>query len=163
MKIRKQVYELTPEDMRKFPVWEFAMDEEGEEGQDEATVRPCEICGPLDPADGPFIVRAVFTLADGTQMPGCLTTPNQDDDNGLGTLQPVIITERGQVLFWHGVIGPDASILALSYAKLGRDAARVFPIQVVSDIELIGAPIRSTIPGFIVLEDWQSGKTRAVI
>jgi hypothetical protein len=64
MKIRKQVYELKLDDVRRFPVWEFALDEEGEEGQDEATVRPCEISGPLDSADRPFIIRAGFTLAD---------------------------------------------------------------------------------------------------
>jgi hypothetical protein len=162
MKIRKQVYKLTLDDVSKFPVWEFALDEEGEEGQDEATVRPVQTSGTLDPKDGPFIIRAVFTLADGTQMRGCLTTPAGDDD-GLGALQPVIITERGQVLFWHGVIAPDAQNLEESYAKLGRDAAKAFPIQVVSDVEMVGAPIRATIPGFMVLKDWKSGKTRTVI
>jgi len=162
MKIRKQVYELTVDDVRQRPVWEFALDEEGEEGQDEATVRPCDISGAVDPSDGPFIVRAAFTLADGTQMHGCFTTPTSDDD-GLSTLQPVIISERGQVLFWHGVIAPDAQSLAESYGKLGRDAARAFPIQVVSDVELVGGPIRATIPGFLVLEDWKTGKTRTVI
>ncbi len=45
---------------------------------------------------------------------------------------------------------------------LGRDAARTFPIQVTPDVDLVGAPIRATIPGFMVLEDWKSGKTRAV-
>src|SRR5882724_9722481 len=38
--IRKQVYELTLEDLVAFPAWEFALDEEGEPDQDEATVRP---------------------------------------------------------------------------------------------------------------------------
>jgi hypothetical protein len=161
MKIRKQVYELTLEDMRKFPVWEFALDEEGEEGQDEATVRPCEVSGALDPSDGMFVVRAAFTLADGTQMLGCLTPPDQGDD-GLGSLHPVIIGERGHVLFWHGVIAPDAQSLAQSYATLTRDASRTFPIQVVSDVELVGGPVRATIPGFLVLEDWKTGKTRVV-
>ena len=162
MKIRKQVYELTLDDVSKFPVWEFALDEEGEEGQDEATVRPVQISGRLDPTDGPFIIRALFTLADGTQMRGCLTTPT-DADDGLGTLQPVIITEHGQLLFWHGVIAPSAQIVAESYAKLEREAARVFPIQVASDVELVGAPIHAIIPGFLVLEDWKTGKTRTVI
>jgi len=162
MKIRKQVYELTLDDMRRFPVWEFALDEEGEERQDEATVRPCEISGPLDSADRPFIIRAVFTLADNTQMHGCLTTPAHDNE-GLGTLQPVIITERGHVLIWRGVIAPDSQTIAHSYAKLGRDAASTFPIHVVSDVELVEAPIRATIPGFMVLEDWKSGKTRTLI
>ena len=160
MKIRKQVYELTLNDLLTFPVWEFAL-EEGEEGQDEATVRPCEIFGALDPADGMFIVRAAFTLADGTQMLGLLTTPVQGDA-GLGRLQPVIITERGQVLFWHGVLAPDASSLARSYEKLGRDADRAFPVQVISDVELVGAPVCAIIPGFLVLEDWEIGKTRTV-
>jgi hypothetical protein len=38
MKTRKQVYDLTRENLSKFPIWEFALDEEGDEGQDEATV-----------------------------------------------------------------------------------------------------------------------------
>ena len=42
MKIRKQVYQLTLDDLERTPVWEFALDEEVEEGQDEATVRPVE-------------------------------------------------------------------------------------------------------------------------
>jgi hypothetical protein len=162
MKIRKQVYELTLEDMRECPTWEFASDEEGEEGQDEATVRPREVSRALDPSEGMFIIRAIFTLADGTRMSGYLTPPIQDD-SGLGTLQPVIITEDGQVLFWHGVVGPNAESLAQSYAKLGRDAAKVFPVEVTSDVELVGGPIRATIPGFLVLEDWETGRTRTVI
>jgi len=31
MKIRKQVYELTPKDLEEHATWEFALDEEGEE------------------------------------------------------------------------------------------------------------------------------------
>src|SRR6266508_3068520 len=38
---RKQVYELTLEDLRETPVWQFALNEEGEPGQDEDTLRPC--------------------------------------------------------------------------------------------------------------------------
>jgi len=70
MKIRRQVYDLTLEDLNEFPVWEFALDEEGEEGQDEATVRPYMNSGKLDPSDGMFVVRAIFTLADGSKMHG---------------------------------------------------------------------------------------------
>ena len=160
MRIRKQVYELTRDDLSKFPVWEFALDEEGEAGHDEATVRPYEISNALD-LDGMFVVRATFILADGSAMQGYLTPPVQGD-NGLGTLQPVIITDRGQVLFWCGVLQPDAQILAQSYARLGRSAVRVFPIQATSDVEWINPPIRATIPGFVVLEDFTTGMTRTV-
>src|SRR5262252_1978828 len=46
-RVRKQVFDLTVEDLDRYPVWEFALDEEGDEGQDEATVRPYEPHGPL--------------------------------------------------------------------------------------------------------------------
>ena len=58
LRIRKQVYELTTEDLERHPVWEFALDEEGEEGQDEATVRPYELQGTLDPAEGMFVITS---------------------------------------------------------------------------------------------------------
>ncbi len=85
MKIRKQVYELTIEDLNRFPVWEFGLDEEGEEGQDEATVRPRKIKEPLDPSEETFIVRAVFTLVDRTILTGYLT-PSPEGDNGISTV-----------------------------------------------------------------------------
>jgi hypothetical protein len=37
---RKSVLELTEEDIRSFPLWEYALDEEEREGQDETFVRP---------------------------------------------------------------------------------------------------------------------------
>ena len=150
MKIRKPIYELTLDDIREFPVWEYALDEEAEDGQDETTVRPCEISDALDPSD--VIVRARFTLADGTQMFGTMQTPLLGDDS-LGRLQPVINTERGRVLFWHGIFAPKAAEVVLNYEMLGRDATRVFPIRFISDVELDGPPIRGSIPGFMFLKD----------
>ena len=67
VRVRKQVYELTLEDLSRFPIWEFKLDEEGEEGSDESTVRPYTASGPLDPKERMFVVRAVFTLADGSR------------------------------------------------------------------------------------------------
>ena len=95
--IRKQVSDLTSQDLAISGVWEFALDEEGEDGQDEATVRPYLFEGPLDCEAGMFIVRARFVLADGTITTGYLTPPVQGDAS-LGTLQPVIITPSGQVM-----------------------------------------------------------------
>ena len=149
MKIRKPINELTLDDIRKFSVWEYALDEETEDGQDETTVRPCEISDALDPSDA--IIRARFTLADGTEMLGTMQTP--DGDDSLARMQPIIITGCGSVYFWHGIFPPKAAEVALSYEMLGRDAARVFPIQSTSDVELDGAPIRGSIPGFMFLKD----------
>ncbi len=153
MKIRKQVYNLTAADLTEHPVWEFAEDEEGAEGQDEATVRPVLAASPLDASVGMFIVRARFTLADGTRHIGYIT-PAKDPKN-FGRVQPQIITDRGQVPFWMGVLRADVGAL---YAKLGKSADHTFPVSFESDISLVGGPIKGTIPAFLRLEDMASGR-----
>ena len=162
LRVRKQVYELTLHDLGTFPVWEFRLDEEGEEGRDESTVRPYTASGPLDPTDRMFVVRAVFTLADGSRMQGYITPPGRGDA-GIGTLQPIIVTDRGQVRFWCGTAVPDAKRLARSYELLGKDAQHVFPVRFESDVELAGGPVRGSVPGFLVLEDFLTRRTRTVI
>lgn len=160
--LRKSVVDLTVADFDRFPVWEFALDEEGEEGQDETTVRPYPLTGDLDPAAGMFVVRARFRLADSTEMSGYLTPPVQGDSS-LGTLQPIIITGEGQVLFWWGAIEPPRSHVAASYRRLGKALpSHVFPLEFSSDVPMIGGPVRGQLPGFLLLEDWQSGRTRIV-
>ncbi len=162
MKIRKQVYELTPADLERFPIWEYALDEEGEEGQDEATVRPFAADGELEAADGPFMVRAAFRLADGTAMSGYLT-PSAHAQVDLGMIQPVIVTERGQVAFWCGVIKPDASHLAECYSILGKAANEIFPVSFASQIDHAKEPVVGMVPGFLVLEDVSSEKVKVVL
>ncbi|HXR04808.1 MAG TPA: hypothetical protein VN836_08890 [Verrucomicrobiae bacterium] len=164
-RVRKQVYELTLDDLNQFPVWEFRLGEEGEAGEagrDECTVRPFMASGPLDPADRMFVVRAVFTLADGSRMQGYCTPPLRGDNN-IGTLQPIIVTDRGQVRFWCGTAAPDLKRLAHSYELLGKDAGRVFPVRFESEVELVGGPAKGSVPGFLVLEDFQTRKTRTVV
>jgi hypothetical protein len=162
VRVRKQVYELTQHDLSTFPVWEFRLDGEGEEGRDEATVRPYTASGPLDPTDRMFVVRAVFTLADGSKLRGYLTPPGPGDAS-IGTLQPIIITGRGQVRFWCGTAAPDSKRLAHNYELLGKDAKHVFPVQFESDVELVGGVVRGSVPGFLVLENFQTRSTRTVI
>jgi len=160
-RISKQVYELTLDDLRTFPVWEFRVAEDSPEDQDESTVRPYIGRGPLNPADRMFVVRAVFTLADGSIMRGYFTPPGRDDA-GIGTLQPIIVTELGQVRFWCGTAAPDAKRLAHSYALLGKNAERVFPLRFESEVELAGGVIRGSVAGFLVLEDFLTRKTRTI-
>jgi hypothetical protein len=161
-RIRKQVYELRTEDLNLHAIWEFALDEEGEEGQNEATVRPFEPEGSLDPSNGMFVVRARFVLADGTQMRGYLTPPVQGDSD-LGTLQPAIVTDAGQVTFWYGTLVPEPAQVAATYACLGKSLlTEVFPVRFQSDVDLIGGPVAGELPGFLVLEDFQSMRTRVI-
>jgi hypothetical protein len=161
-RIRRQVYELTRSDLERFPVWEFALDEEGEDGQDEATVRPYDPNGPLDPADGMFVVRAKMTLLDGTRMMGYLTPPTREEKD-LSTVQPVVVVPNGQVLFWWGMIVPPSAHVAKSYALLGKASpAQVFPLRFESDVHLIGGPVAGEVPGFLILEDFQTMRTRVI-
>jgi len=160
--VRRQVYELTLDDLANYPVWEFKLDEKDEKGQDESTVRPYTASGPLAPADRMFVVRAAFTLADGSRMQGYLTPPDRGNYS-LGTLQPIIVTDRGQVRFWCGTAVLDSKRLARSYEVLGKEAGRVFPLRFESEVELVGGPVRGSVPGFLILEDFQTRKTRTVI
>jgi hypothetical protein len=161
-RIRKQVSDLTDADFSLSAVWEFALDEEGDEGQDEATVRPYAVSGALDPVAGMFVVRARFSLADGTVMRGYLTPPSQGDST-LATLQPIIITPAGQIIFWCGMIVPTAQQIAGSYLRLGKSSASgVFPIRFESAVPLRDRQVRGDIPGFLILEDFKTMRTRVV-
>ena len=148
MKIRKQVYELETKDFEKYPIWEFALGEEGDEGQDEATVCPWEGSEPLDPGDGMFVVRAQIVFADGTQNLGYLTPPVQGDAS-VATIQPIVLTAKGQVPFWYGVMPPSGESIRSAYEKFGRDASTVFPTRYSSAVKLVGGPITGTMNGFM--------------
>ena len=127
--VRRQIYELNLYDLETFPIWEFKLDETGGSGQDELTVRPFVASGPLDPADHMFVVRAVFTLADGSMRQGYLTPPGRGDA-GVGTLQPIIVTNLGQVRFWCGTSVPGPKRLARSYKLLGKETKQNIPATV---------------------------------
>jgi hypothetical protein len=161
MQIRKQVYDLGPTDLDYAPIWEYALDEEGVDGQDEATVRPFDFNVSTDLSDGGFIVKARFTLADGSNMGGYLTPANSSDLD-LGYVQPAIVTDKGQVSFWCGMVEPSQEYIDCSYAILGKRPADVFPLYFSSDIVLGGGPVVGSVPGFIVLLDFESGTTKIV-
>jgi hypothetical protein len=151
MRIRKQAYELTSQDFEQFPIWEFALDEEGLEGQDEATVRPYSVAGSLDAAEGTFLVKAQFLLADGTRMGGCLT-PSLDGNADIGAIQPVIMTPGGHVDFWNGIFRPKPEELKRKYELLGRTAERAFPIKFSSAIEIVNGPVTGSLNAFLYMD-----------
>jgi hypothetical protein len=156
------VVDLKLQDFTISSVWEFALDEEGIEGQDETTVRPYAVDGPLDPSAGMFVVRARFALADGTLMSGYLTPPVQGDA-GLSTLQPVIIAPEGQVAFWCGMVAPNAATIGESYRRLAKaDASQVFPLRFESAVPLKCGAIKGQVPGFVILRDLKTMQTKVV-
>jgi hypothetical protein len=160
MGIRKQVYELSLEDFGAFPVWEFAADEEGVENQDEATVRPVETSRSVDPSTNTCVVLALFKLADGSAAHGYVT-PSLDRSD-LGAVQPVIVTSQGQVGLWCGAIAPSSDQINRNYAVLSKTRETVFPLSFASAVDIHGGEISGTVTGFLVLEDWRTGKVRVV-
>ena len=162
MRIRKQIYELTVEDFKSFPIWEACLDEEGEDDQDEETFRPRESSGPVDPLEAIYLVHASFLLADGATLDGYLTPPNPGQSR-LGVEHPVILTPFGGVMFYSGAIQPSKEKISENYKMLGREAKRVFPIRFQSKVELLGGKVTGTIPGFLFLEDFGSEKVNVVL
>jgi hypothetical protein len=158
-KIRKQCNELTADDLAAFPVWEFALNEEGVEGQDETTVRPFVFKGVLDASSGSFLVKADYTLADGSHLLGYLTPPPASAELDLGHVQPCIVTPAGHVNFWYGAFPISPEDVVAGYSRLGKtDPAQVFPIQFESAVPLSGESIKGRIPGFLGFEDWRTGR-----
>ncbi|NMO14555.1 hypothetical protein HPC49_02245 [Pyxidicoccus fallax] len=144
-KIRKQVYELTPEDLERCPVWEFASDEEGVEGQDEATVRPRpDLSAPL-PRHGLLVVKARFLAKDGSEFIGhCTPGP----ENEPGALQPAIACGPKQVGFWFGMAQPTRKELASHYKALGKKAEDLFPLKFEAVLRTPGYFDSGVIPAF---------------
>lgn len=155
MNIRRQVYDLTQDDLILSPVWVFTHGEEdlSEEDlaeQDEATVRPVAEPAALDSLEVMFVTAARFSLADGTTMAGYIS-PGAPEDTGLGRLQPTIITEQGQVSFWFGILCPTPKDIAGAYKLLGKRPEQVFPISFSLAVQT-KSPLSGTIPGFLSLD-----------
>lgn len=100
-------------------------------------MRPYSSAGPGNPEDGTLVVKARFTLADGTTMYGWLTPPF-GQFSGLGTIQPQIITAEGPVSFWFGILKPTSEDLAQCYKRLGRKPESIFPLHFQSEVEVVG-------------------------
>lgn len=122
-------------------------------GTRRGTVRPYEVSFPIDAAGhGGLVVRAVFTLADGTNQRGYFS-PQPVSLRKPGWPHPVIICDAGQVNFWSGIQRPTEEQMIGVLAKLGRPAAQVFPLEYRSDVELVSSPISGTILGFAFIEN----------
>ena len=145
-RIRKQVGELKPADLARFSIWEFALDEEGEPGQDEETVKPRPDLETVDPEEGLFIVRAELVAGDGTRFDGYVTAAEEDH---VGSIQPTIVTDRGQVNFWYGGFAPTRAELEREYRILGKTAGDLFPVRYRALVPSRGAGLEGRVPAFL--------------
>ena len=124
METRKQLFDLTLQDIMQYPCWEYALDEEDIEGQDEQTVRPYLSSPPFDPNNAYLVVRASFRLSDGTVLKGIIK-PIQLDGSIMKPLIPidlfpVILTDRGRVDFWYGMTRPALNEINANYLSFAQ-------------------------------------------
>jgi hypothetical protein len=87
LETRKPITDLTPADLDAFPIWEYALDEEGVEGQDETWVRPLNM--PVVPRNQYSLsVATEFRAVCGRIYPGfCIvTTAGQEVEIGAGVI-----------------------------------------------------------------------------
>jgi hypothetical protein len=124
LKSRKPVDQLRPVDLKTYPVWEFASDEEGEEGQDETWVRPLRTR--QIPANAYSLsVSARLRTPSGTEYQGIVSVNTAE---GFEAVHAAVLTEDNYVFIpWPGMAG--ASKFARSAARhLGLKAKGLFPL-----------------------------------
>lgn len=160
-RIRRQVYLLTEDDLEKHPVWEYALDEEGEEDQDEATVRPVA-CVQLPKSELRLgAMAATAKLRDGREVPAVLSFyvssrgVEEYPEGVLHPSQPRILVGGQHHGFWHGILKPRRGEMDSFYAAVGSTANEVFPIEITARITVEGeeTPRRVVVTGFQYLAD----------
>jgi hypothetical protein len=110
--------------------------------------------GSVDFPDGRFLLRAVFTFADGTTADGHITYIAAERSD-METQEPAICTDRGQVPLWRGALVPSEGEISHWLAMLGRPRGAVFPVRWRATLHPAGTELAGTALGFGV---WRNGR-----
>lgn len=132
----KRLVDLTPGDLDRVAVWRY----EGETDE-VALVRATARSELAGPEAGDFIVRTQFVLGSGAQHVGFCSP---EDDAGLESLQPVILTPEGPVYFWFSE-PPSPEFLARQWTRLGVRRDEIFPVHFRCTVPVDGRFIAGTI------------------
>jgi hypothetical protein len=149
-RIRRQVYDLRVEDLERYPLWEFALDEEDEEGQDECTLRPSLDGDVPDFSPGTHILVCDVSFANGTTAVGFIYSGEQGD---YGTTWPTIATSSGHVSLWLGhtrqIENRSQELLAKGFKMLGKDSVTTFPVHFRTRVKINGDIMEFVISSFL--------------
>lgn len=85
MKIRKPVDELTIEDLKENPIWEWAIDEEENEEQDETWVKPSEQRNFTEELNG-SIVLGELNINNGDRFPMMCSLDIEEDEASISSV-----------------------------------------------------------------------------
>ena len=122
---RKPVDQLNLEDFIAFPVWEYAIDEEGVEGQDETWVRPVDSA--MVPKRSYTLVAADFTAARGKHFTGSVTVSTLDGPPEV--CQGVIIHDHENLFISNAEAFKFDESREHLLAALGLTEAEMFPLS----------------------------------
>jgi hypothetical protein len=136
------------ETLKRFPNWEYALDEEGIPGQDETTIRPAQVQDHL--ADDVAFTAGTVTLATGTQLDALLEV-------ACGAISGVTVHYGIDWMWSLRKLGKPARWQPIDFAWLpmtqrpppiSLEDAHIFPLDVVATlpVEPGGAPQRIRIP-----------------
>jgi len=139
----KPVYELTIEDIKNDPIWEFVSDETIE-NIDESFVQISPDNKILS-KDKIYVVRAEFHLPSGDVLTGYVT-PSETND--FGYIQPTIITQKGQVNFWCGMDKPTEITIDGNYQIIAIPKEKIFPVTFKAVIPTPGLFTKGALEGF---------------
>ncbi len=161
---RCQLDGLSAQQLAADGVWWFPGPDGHLSGPDEQTVMPLDTGAALDDGsvdfpDGRYLLRAEFTLADGSVVPGHLTYHAPADGGTLRDREPTLCTPDGQVALWLGVLHPDEADVHAWLARIGRPRDAVFPLTWRAAFHPPGDALEGRLDGFAV---WASGAIQTV-
>ena len=124
-KICKPVDQLQPDDIESYPIWEFALDEEGNEEQDETWVRPI-FSKVIELKQYSLSVAADFETASGKNMLGIV---------GVSTVEGVEFSHGALLYQGKYVFIPSPTFFDFENEKvsvaltLGEEISNIFPLK----------------------------------
>ena len=157
-RIRKQMFDLTAEDFGEFAVWEFCLDEEGLEGQNETTVRPSALKAIPANSMGSFLIAAEVRFGDGTKGVGYLFS----DERDVISAWPAVFISSRKVQFQIAGSLPIEKVEERKeqyYRELGMDRQSIFPISFHSLVPVAGRTMSFVLDGFIFNGGPRKGQT----
>jgi hypothetical protein len=125
LQTRKPIHKLRLTDLKDFPIWEFATDEEGDEDQDETCVRPVDaVVVGVDLYS--LSVAADFKTVSGKAMSGFVGVTTADTfEFGHG----VILHERDYIFVPSSEYPYADNERKVAASMLNMDDALVFPLE----------------------------------
>ncbi|HSP30575.1 MAG TPA: hypothetical protein VLO13_00940, partial [Halomonas sp.] len=125
LQTRKPINELNPEDLEAFPIWEFAIDEEENEEQDETWVSPVR-GNVIDSDEYSLSVSANFITASGKAISGAVDVTTADEFE----FGHAFLLYDGSYIFVSSEKFPDPNQERNAVAlALGLPVEKVFPLK----------------------------------